>query len=230
MAIFVNLDYEDTVQVDDKLRLDASRSFVSTGTSAISKIEIDPDGTTGYIDVTADKYLDWQYSAAATTTISVRVTAGVTEAIKTFSISVITATTDHLFSDDHMLKARKYNIFDFLPDGKSSFKYIHRDVQRRIVRWLDKEGYQDNDGNPFTKTALVDIEEVKEWATFMALRLIYEDSIKTPDDLFSVEAKRLKGEEVDARNRAILRIDFDGDGVLEDGEQIGPGFGTITRR
>src|SRR4051812_9919720 len=97
-AIFPNLLFEPTVQVNDKTRLDGSKSFLSSG--SIDVLEIKPDTTEAYIDVSTNKYLDWEYSASGTKEVSVRVTVGSASAEITRELSVITSESDYLFSND----------------------------------------------------------------------------------------------------------------------------------
>lgn len=67
MALFPILDFESEVQVNDKTRLDGSKSFVSKGATAISTMTIKPgdDGSSiSVYDSDSDlRYLDWMFSA-----------------------------------------------------------------------------------------------------------------------------------------------------------------------
>ena len=245
MAIFPVIEIEELVQENDKMRIDASKSFVS-GSPAIIKTEIKPTADDDYIDVTSTQYLDWQYSIdelddddPQEKTISIRITLTgydeedpdedlIAEASKT--ISVISEDTDDLYSSDAKLKDHESDILKFVPDGKATFKNIHRRVQTLILAWLDKEGYVDAQGNKFTKAALVDISEVTEWATFMALRLIFEGVSNAVDDIFAKKSSDYESLEKFHRERAVLRIDVDGDGVVSNGEQIDIRSAILVRR
>jgi hypothetical protein len=229
MAIFLNLKYEILNQVDDKVRLDASSSFVSPNEAAISLIEISPEGG-DFIDVTTDKYLDWQYSEAGDYEISLRITTDADPVTKIFNISIISSDDDKLFSNDALLMSHEQDILKWLNEGKSSFNNFHRRSQQLILSWLDEKGFVDVYGNKFTKAAIIDIDEVKQWSTFMTLRLIFESLSNAIDDIFSEKAKRYLILENQARSRSVLRIDVDGDGVSDLGEQIGISTGTVLRR
>ncbi len=69
MAIFKVLEFEEAVQVSDKTRLNASKSYVSKGTAAITAVTIKPgaDATALSVFATtqADWFLDWQYDSFA---------------------------------------------------------------------------------------------------------------------------------------------------------------------
>ena len=78
MAIFGVLDFDPVVQVNDKIRLKAIRSFVSKDEAAITLVEIEPVAGNGFIDVTdADPnelFLDWSYATDGTAVVSLRIT------------------------------------------------------------------------------------------------------------------------------------------------------------
>lgn len=233
MAIFPLLENEATVQVNDKTRLDGSKSFVTQNQSAISKIEISPLGVaSGYINVTSDGWLDWCYAAASSYSPKVRITATAASATGVFtgSITIVSASADNLFSNDQDIKLHEPDILKWVQDGRASFLDVHRRSQTIILKWLDKEGYVNATGGGFTKAAIIDIEEVKQWSTYVALRLIFEGLSNATDDVFADKAKRYKGMEVDWRDKAILRIDEDGDGEVSVGEGVDPAYGYLARR
>lgn len=235
MAIFPVLETELLVQEKDKTRLDASKSYVS-GTTAITKIEIKPTLTENFYDVTTTGYLDWEFThsggvddpEANTVTLKVTNAGGNTSITK--DILVITETTDNLFSSDDKLRVHETDILRYVPSGRSTFKDVHRRAQSLILAWLDTQGYVDLYDNKFTKEQFKDITEVSEWATMVALRLIFESISNAVDDIFSVKAKRYKGLEEFYRNRAILRIDTDNNGTLESFEGVDIRSCVVVRR
>lgn len=229
MAIFPHLQIEPTLQVNDRTRLDATKSFIPA--SAISSVEIDPDGTTGLIDVTTDKYLDWSYSASGTYTVTARVTAsGGASAEFSDTISVVTESADKLFSTDDDLKLHEPDILNWVEEGRNTFKNVHRRAQKLILEYLKREGFRDTNGDFFTKAAIVNVENVKQWSTFVALRLIFEGISNAVDDIFAEKAKRYKGQEVRWRKTVLLNIDVDGDGTVDDNEGRDMGTGFVARR
>jgi hypothetical protein len=231
--IFPSLEFEPIVQVGDKTRLDALKSFVTPDEQAISVVSIRPSSADGFINVSNDRYLDWAYSASGVHEITVLVstTAGASASAQIVrNITSVTSAQDKLFSTDQDLRLHEPDILKWVVDGRSTFKDVHRRAQYTIIRWLDKEGYVDVYNNPFTKDAILDLEEVKQWSTFIALRLIFEGISNAIDDIFADKAKRYKGKEVEWRKRAILRLDINGDGKAEDGEGVDPAYGFIARR
>lgn len=220
MAIFPQIDHEAVVQVGDMTRIDVSRSFVSAGEAAISLIEIRPEASGSFFTVTANQYLDWAYETAGDKVVTVRVATDGSPASKTATISALSESDDNLFSSDADLKLHEHDIMQWLPQGRSSWKHVHRRAQALILAYLDKEGKTDIHGNKFTKAAFVDVSEGREWSTFLALRLIFEGLSNAVDDVFSQKAKRYESLEILHRDRVFLRIDVDGDGEVDVREGI----------
>lgn len=223
MALFPHLQTESTVQVNDKTRLNASKSFGSAGGS-ISKIEIDPDGS-GFIDVTADQYLDWQYSTTGNKTATVRLN-DVDTATRT--INILSIVEDKLFSSDDELIAHEPDVLNWVRDGRNTFLDIHRRSQEIIIAWLDEHRIWDTSGNRLTKDDVIDIEEVNEWSKYQTLALIFEGLSNAVDDIFAQKASRYRELRDGARNRAALRLDRNGDGETDSVKY--DKFSTLLRR
>jgi hypothetical protein len=83
------------------------------------------------------------------------------------------------------------------------------------MTYLDEKRIWDTQGNRLTLDAITDVVEVKDWSKFMTLRLIFEGISNATDDVFHEKALRYKALEVEARNRAALRLDRDGDGETD---------------
>lgn len=218
MAIFAILQSEGTVQVGDKTRLDARQSFVSP-TVVVTQVEIKPYAASEWIVVsTSDDpttwFLDWVYDAAASVTASVRVTAGST-ATGTASLTVVTAATDALFSDDSDLLPLEPSIQDLLPEGRSTFLNIHREAQTKILEDIYRSGIRDEDDDRLTKAAIVDVQEVSEWSKYLALQLIFEGASNAVDDIFAKKADKYRALAQMAANTATIVLDLDGDGDAE---------------
>lgn len=237
MPIFADIEIEPIVQVNDRTRLNAGKSFVTQDVAAITKVEIDP-GTGSFIDLglsssgLADPsqwYLDYVFDSDGSKTIRSRITAGSTgTASKT--MTVITEADDYLFSADSDLAQAESDILKYVEPGRNTFKNVHRAAQDEIVRYLDEKGYTDSNGDPLTKAAVVDLNEVRLWSKFTALRMIFEDLINSSDDVFSKKTKRYEGLEQVHRNKALLRLDLDGDGEAENNEGVSIQTGNLVRR
>jgi hypothetical protein len=106
-------------------------------------------------------------------------------------------------------------LLNWVRAGRNSFLDVHRASQDRILTYLDEKRIWDTNGDRLTLDAITDVVEVKDWSKFMTLRLIFEGISNATDDVFHEKALRYKALEVEARNRAALRLDRDGDGETD---------------
>jgi hypothetical protein len=223
--IFPNLELEDVVQVNDKTRLNCTKSFISKDEADITLIEIEPHTGDGFITVgspgsQADWYLDWQYSTAGTKTVSCKITTDGSPITVTKNIEVLSVADDNLFSSDNDLTAQESDILKYVEKGRNSFLKFHRQAQRNIIAWLDENGQTDSNGNRLTKEAVVDIEEVRYWSAGETLRLIFQSLSNAVDDVFARKSIYYETVAKGHRNRAILRLDTNGDGEVGISEGI----------
>lgn len=220
MAIFIDITTEDTVQIDDKFRIYALRSFISKDEPAITKVEIKPSSDEDFVDVTGsssdDWYLDWAYSTEGTKEISVRITTDgdpvANDKTATKDVVCISSADDKLFSTDQQLKAIEYDILKYLPKGKNSWKYVHRIAQSEILEWLYTNGYVKHDNTRITKDEVLRIEEVSYWSRYIALRFIFQGMSNVVGDIFEQKAQLYENWEHKWRTKAILKLDYNGDG------------------
>lgn len=210
--IFNVLELESIVQVGDKTRLDARKTFVSPDESVITLVEIEPEAGSGFIDVTENYYLDWQYSTDGDKAIQLRVTTDGSPELLTKTLTIITEADDKLFSKDSELLPYEPNILQWVREGRNSFIDVHRESQSRILQYLDERGIWDDDGNRLTKDAIINIEEVKDWSKFSTLRRIFEGLSNSNDDVFAEKARKYSDLEMNSRERCAIRLDKDGDG------------------
>ena len=219
MAIFGQIKSDDIVQTNDKIRFDCSKSYLSGETSTITLMELDAGG--GYIDITTNQYLDWEYATElAAQVINLRITTDGAPVVFTKNIQTISAANEKLFSIDNDLVAFESDILNYIPDGRSSFNNIHRRSQQLILDKLDNLGYTDKNGNRFVAADIIDIQEVKEWSVFKTLKIIYLGLSNLVDDEFDQKMKTYESLEQDRKSRTVLRIDWDKDGVLESFETL----------
>lgn len=148
--------------------------------------------------------------------ITLQITATAVESTS-FYIKVYNEYGDRLFSNDSNLQIHEDQILKWVSRGRSSFKNVHRRAQKIMIEWLDGNGYVDAFQGSFNKWSFVDLSDVKDWATYMALRLIFEGISNANDDIFAKKAQRYASMESQARNR-YLKIDIDKDGILSTDE------------
>lgn len=212
------LEVETTVQVGDKTRLSASKTFVTKGEAEVSKVEIDPDGSGTFIDVTGDGpddwYLDWIFSGISRTVSPVlRVTTDGSPVTATKNISVVTAADDMLFSTDKDLMTLEPDVMKYVPDGRASWLAMHRAAQEKILDAIAKMGILASDGTKITKAQVLDVDEVRFWSRDLVLSLIFLMSQNSKDDFFAQKAKHYADEADSAKERAVLKLDLNKDGT-----------------
>lgn len=223
MAIFIDAKVEPVVQVDDRLRIDVSDTLIPKGETAPTSVKIKPEASGSFIEVYSSKqsewWLDWVYLTAGSKVVSVEIDNG-TVFSKDFAVEVVTSATDSLFSSDQDLFNIEPDLIKYLPKGKSSFLWMHRKAQAEILEQLYKDGFLGSDGEKLTKAEILDVSEVKQWSTYMTLRSIFRFLSNQSDDVFDKKSKEYQNLEHMWRNLAVLKIDIDRSGALDDGESF----------
>ena len=214
--LFPLLRSDDKAQMGDKLRLDGSKSFVAP-TGVISKYEFDPTNGGTFIDTGTVSYMDWVYATAGTKTAKLRITSGLATAVITTDIVVVSSAADALFSDDAALYEIEPTIMKYLPPERSSFKYVHRRVQKHIIDTYAQRRVYKEDGSKIQVVDIIDVTEVANWATIMALGYIFQGLSNAIDDVFDKKAKKYFMSAYAAEHLA-LRFDFNGDAELSEFE------------
>lgn len=226
--IFPSLTLETIVQVNDKLRLDASLSFVSgDDTEAITDILIQPSLTDSFISVFNDDnekwYLDWAYENDETKSVTVRVVTNLASKDRVYSLEVISVEDDALFSGDGDLYAYEPQLNKDLPSGKNSYLYAHRKAQDKIIAWLDEQRIWHKDGSRYTKQEIAELsltdseikDQFKFWSTFETLLIIFESNQVSNDDIFQEKKVEYMSMRDSSRKRSALRLDANKDGVVD---------------
>jgi len=220
--IFLSCIRESLVQVNDKTRIDVSKSFVSG--SGITAISIKPEASGAFIPVfnsnQAKWYLDWAYATSGTKVISVQATDGVSTVSQNFEIQVITEQDDKLYSTDEQIFAIESELKRYIPDGKNSFKNIHREAQSRILNYLDRKKIWASNGEPYTKAQVNLNGELSKWSLYESMFIIYSDLFVSVGDKFAEKINQYKDLRNSERDRASIRIDKDNSGTFDGGEEI----------
>lgn len=139
-----------------------------------------------------------------------------------------------LFSDDQALKLKFNKILEteFL-DGATSHNIVHAGVRDDIVEVFRRRGYSKPDrknidkandlsNNEANVTAwdLLDIYEVREAATYLALSRIFFDFSDTPDDIWMKKSLKYEDMYKSSMNMATLSMDEDDDGKIDKPENM----------
>lgn len=227
MALFPSITFERVLQIEEKTRLDSGRSFV-TDDEVITDILIQPSATDAFISVynggDTDKwFLDWAYEVDGFKDIAVQIVADSGNKTKTYmaGINVLTEEIDALLSTDNDILPFEPKLYRYLPRGKSSFIYVHRKAQERIVAYLDEQRIWKDDNSRYTKLDLSTVadpefkEQFRQWSSFEALLIIFESFQVSSGDLFQEKKEEYTSLRNGARTRSALRLDQDGDGELD---------------
>ncbi len=213
--IFPHIKIETLVQEKDKTRIDVSRSFANSETITLYEISVDNEVT--YIDVTENMHLDWAFSTEGTYPIFVRLTGSVSAPVTdSKTMLVITEAEDNLFSNDEELVLHEDDILNYVREGRSTYLDKHRLAQQMILNDLDKNQIWKQDGSRYIASDIVDTQEFSEWSKFMVLRVVMESLSNDINDIFHEKAVRYRSMEVEAKKRACLRLDSNGDGEIDE--------------
>lgn len=231
MAAVIIGSIPNKVQIGEKFRLDLTRSFVHPGDNNIQSMTATIEGEE--FNIVQDKVVDYAFDSAGEKTIAVEAECGGSghpTTTKDFTITVVTAASENLFSDDNDILGLEPDLLNYLPEGRAQYIYVHREAQDRILTSLDERGITDNDGNRIVAADVKDIEECNDWSKFLALQYIFESLSNAIDDIWHEKANRYREMVNQAKNRAFLRLDYDGDGTLEKTETGSVSMGRIYRR
>lgn len=226
--IFHKIESEKKLQVDDKTRINISKSYVTPDEAAITLMEVEPEAGNGFIDVTSLRYLDWQYSTDGTKTITSRITTDGAPTTKTKTIEVVTEANDKLFSTDQDLIEEEDDILDYVRDGRNSFIDKHRLAQELILDDLNDANIRDTSGDRLTADAIIDTKEVKEWSKYLTLMVIFDNQSNVVGDIFDEKARMYEGKMLRAKSNGFLRLDRNGDGL--DKQLVDTTAGDLNRR
>lgn len=229
--IFPLVEAEPIVQVLDKTRISAVKTFISKDEAAITLVEIEPEASAGFIAVTGSApinsknwFLDWAYATSGTKTITLRVTTNATPVTFTKTISVIAEADDKLWSNDSDLQVMEPDILGWVKQGRATFKDYHRMSQTRILEWLDNLKVWNIDGERFTKDTIdlaIALDDLKRISTYWCLELIFDGLYNKTDDVFKqkADAYRKTRRELCA-DRSRIRVDYDKSGTVDKGEEF----------
>lgn len=225
MPIFPKIMCEQTVRVGDKTRLDATGCFKTPDlVDDFNEILINPDeaGDFDVEDVTIPKkwYLDWAYSAAGDFNVVVSASVGNDTETATATITVLAAADDVHLSTDQDLMAIDADIMKYVKNGRNSHLDVHREVTNKILDEIYKNKIVADDQTKLTIDEVVDVNELKEWAKYYALEMIYASISNVPEDIFDQKAKKYSAKKTENMNLSmnVLKLDYDKSGTLTTSE------------
>ena len=235
--IYPIIESDLITQVGEIIRLNASKTIKTPDELAFTAIKIQPSAsdlfyTVGDLTDSQTWLLDWVYETSGTKVVTLRVEIGATVKDYTQSITVKTAAEEKLFTKDSELVAHEQDIMKWLPAGRSTWNWVFRRVQQRIMNEIDKQRIFDAEKNKLTIAAVVDISELRDWSIYMSLAMIFQGLSNQTDDVFSVKAKFYEKKQFEYMQFTMnmLRLDYNKDGALTQEDNIGFRSTTVWKR
>lgn len=230
MAVFPILELEAKVQTNEKTRLSGIKSYLTQNEAAVVLVRIKPSANDSFITVSATDptdasawYLDWQYASAGTQTVTIEMSNGVGPTITTVSkdIEVVLPADEKLFSSDYDLAAEEPDILSYIKPGRANYNDIHRVCQYKIMDEIYRSRIFNSDGNKLTIAEVLDVEELRPWSKYMALKLIFMGMSNSVDDVFQKRSELYASYEQKAYNEAMnqMRLDYNKDGINDKADQ-----------
>jgi hypothetical protein len=227
LAIFPKLEIEAKIQIGEKTRINATKSYKTQGEAAITLVRIRPDSLVATWFTVSDVldastyWLDWEYSAAGDYICQIEITTNGAAVTNSATITVVAEATENLFSKDGDISTQEPDILKFVKDGKTGFNDFHRFAQASIMDEIYRARIFNTDGGKLTVAEVLDVEELKPWSVNMVLRNIFQSISNKVDDVFQNKSNFYAAKEVEDRNRAMnqMRLDFNKDGILSTTEQ-----------
>jgi hypothetical protein len=220
--IFGLIECDAKYQIGEKVRINYTKSYNIPNVD-FTVVTIKPSGSDiDYVPTSlVDRetfYMDWIYSTAGTKTITLALDDGSGLVVTTKDIEIVSAATDALFSTDADLIPHEDDILKWLPDGRSSWNYMHRKSQDLILKELYKSRIYADDGLMLTTAEVLDVNEIKEWSIFKTLEMIMNFTSNKPDDVFRQKAMYYGSKEQEWMNYALnsLKLDFNKDGEIDE--------------
>lgn len=223
------IQHDSLVRVGDKIRIDCTKTFAAKGSPAITQVRIRPESAHSFIDVTGPSvninsknwFLDWVYESDGNKTITLEVTDSASNVVtKDSVVSVLLPQNDKTFASDTELQAYDSDILSYLPESRSSWNHVHREVRRRILAYLRDRRVFMPDGSEIPIERLLVVNELREIAAIWALKIIYWDLSNKIDDKFFQKYQETEKLLNSLLSKGDLGIDFDDDGSLSGLERV----------
>lgn len=213
--IFPVLFVDKKAQIDELVRFDASetKGAITAGKVIVEGNEI--NFTESQIN-SGKLFVDWIFKTAGLK--SVRFEFQGPEDADVYiekTIAVLSADDEKLFNSDDDLVAYESKIRSWIPEGRSTWNFVHREVKKIVL-----EEVSSRYGTRIDSDKILNLLQFREWAKFKALEMIFRGINNTESDVFSSKAEFYGKEAGNYRILAFnhLEVDVNGDGKVEDKE------------
>lgn len=149
---------------------------------------------------------------------------------ESFWQKVYTPYGDGLFSTDQEIKIHEATIMDWVPQGRASWLNVHRRSQETILNWIYQAGHTDRFARRLTKYDILDLEDVRLWSVYETLYFLFMSFQNSENDVFKEKAQYYEKQMLAARNTALLKLDKNKTGKVEDAKRVNTGGGLLFRR
>ena len=221
----INIIFEadQVVQVGEKFRIGFTKSFLTPDEALPDQpVEVRADTSLPFIQLVnatdaQGRYLDWVYETAGTYTYEAKFTTPMTTQAKTGTVTVVNAADEKLFSQDADLISEEYDILNWLPQGRSTWNFVHRRAKARIMEELDKSRIYNRDGTKITDAQILYVSEFKNWSIYMTLAMIFQGISNNKEDVFIDKRRYYESKQLEYKEYAFnfLRLDLNKNGTDE---------------
>jgi hypothetical protein len=216
-SIYINLDTPNTNACTLSMQF-----YNGTSWTSLADAQDDTKGLTrsGFITWSRNQLLDSEYTVNSTLKYWVRFQPSVTNS------ATVVSGISFLFADDQDLKQEVPEIADSNHlAGKVSHVLTHTAVRNQIIQDLRNKDYKHKNlvtglNEDLTVWDILDANQLKQAAIFLALSKIYFNFSDTTDDKYDQKSKSFEAKYNKALDLARLSIDDNNDGKIDTFEQL----------
>jgi len=221
--LFPKADIDKKVQNYDMFRIDASKSFFTGDIEDLTDVNIYPEFATDpgvvFNLITEDQecwVLDWAYKTEADYTVKIEMkTSTLTEEV-TYIVTSVTSSEDNLLSDDSMIYALESELKRYVPEGRNSWKYLHRAARNEMLDYMYRNHIVNPDGTEILASQLKSESNLEEWAKYETMLLIFQDIKSSNSEAFNEKLVDYSEKRANARKRYVIEYDSNKDGNVDE--------------
>lgn len=214
--VFPIIFADTVVQTGELIRFDISESKGDIKTAKLTIDGTEKEFTTD--DIAKGKlFLDWLFDTAGAKVIRADFTdTSDVASYREMTVTVKTPAEEKLFNTDADLLAYESKVRSWIPEGRSTWNFVHREVKKVIFEELSSK-FQTRLDDANILNAL----QFREWAKFKALEMIFRGINNTESDVFATKAEFYGKEAANYRTLALnsLEVDVNKDGAIEPKEK-----------
>lgn len=216
MAKFGIIISEDKVFAGDLIYFNFKKAgFTPDEVPSVISHEFSIDNVT-WINVTQKKEITWMFSIVGNQTVYLRLTSASGSSVSQKTFQVLDLTAQKLFSTDTDLAGYEADVMKWLPPQWSSWNIIHLRAQDHILNLLQEKRILSETGAAYTKDDISNKQEVKDWASTLALYYIFKNISNADNDVFKDKAKEYEDLSQKHASLARLSLDYNKNAIADD--------------